>query len=85
MLLTRVLNACHRFPGFVYEGARLDKTTKTIEVQVRPSRGCKPRCSGCSQSASRYDLLTERGFAFITRTVFTDEPLFNNAQSQNFR
>ncbi len=57
MLLTRVLNACHRFPGFVYEGARLDETTKTIEVQVRPRRGCKPRCSGCSQSATGYDLL----------------------------
>jgi transposase len=39
MLLTRLLNACHRFPGFVYESARLDETTKTIEVQVRPRHG----------------------------------------------
>lgn len=36
MLLTRLLNACHRFPGFVYESARLDETTKTIERVSSP-------------------------------------------------
>ena len=36
MLLTRLLNACHRFPGFVYEGARLNETTKTIEMMSAP-------------------------------------------------
>jgi transposase len=65
MLLTRLLNACHHFPGFVYDGARLDEATKTIEVQVRPRRGSKPRCSGCSKCASGYDRLPERRFEFI--------------------
>ena len=65
MLLTRLLNACHHCPGFVYDDARLDPTTQTIEVQVRPRRGSKPHCSGCSQPAVGYDQLSERRFEFI--------------------
>ena len=65
MLLTRLLNACHHFPGFVYDHARLDHTTQVIEVEVRPRRGSKPRCSGCSQPAAGYDHLSERRFEFI--------------------
>ena len=65
MLLTRLLNACHHFPGFVYDDARLDQTTQTIEVQVRPRRGSRPRCSGCRQPAAGYDHLPERRFEFI--------------------
>lgn len=65
MLLTRLLNACHRFPGFVYAGARLDEAAKTIEVDVRPRRGSKPICSGCGKPARGYDTLSERRFEFI--------------------
>src|SRR5438045_786793 len=65
MLVTRLLNACHRFPGFVYEHARLCEQSKTIEIQVRPRRGSKARCSGCSQAASGYDQLAVRRFEFI--------------------
>ena len=65
MLLTRLLNACHHFPGFVYDDARLDPATHTIEVEVRPRRGSKPRCSGCGQPAAGYDQLAERRFEFI--------------------
>lgn len=32
MLLTRLLNACHHIPGFVYEGARLREATRSIEI-----------------------------------------------------
>jgi transposase len=71
MLLTRVLNACHHFPGFVYEGATLDEATKTIEVRVRPRRGAKPRCAGCSRAAACYDRLSERRFEFIPMWGFT--------------
>ncbi len=71
MLLTRVLKACHHFPGFVYEGAKLDEATKTIEVHIRPRRGSKPRCSGCSRSAARYDRLPARRFEFIPMWGFT--------------
>jgi len=65
MLITRLLNACHHFPGFVYEGARLCEATQTIEVDVRPRRGSRPRCSGCGQPARGYDQLTVRRFEFI--------------------
>jgi transposase len=65
MLLTRLLNACHHFPGFVYEGARLCEAAKTIEIDVRPRRGSRPRCSGCSQPTRGYDQLSERRFEFI--------------------
>ena len=65
MLLTRLLNACHRFPGFVYAGARLDEAAKTIEVDVRPRRGSKPVCSGCGKPACGYDTLSARRFEFI--------------------
>lgn len=65
MLLTRLLNACHHFPGFVYEGARLDEATKTIEIPVRSRVGSKPCCSGCEQPAPGYDHLPERRFEFI--------------------
>lgn len=65
MLLTRLLNACHRFPGFVYAGARLDEAAKTIEVDVRPRRGSKPVCSGCGKPARGYDTLSARSFEFI--------------------
>jgi transposase len=65
MLLTRLLNACHHFPGFVYERARLCEHTKTIEIDVRPRRGSQARCSGCSKPAAGYDRLAERRFEFI--------------------
>jgi transposase len=65
MLLTRLLNACHHFPGFVYEKARLCQRSNTIEIAVRPRRGSRPRCSSCHQPARGYDQLSQRRFEFI--------------------
>jgi len=65
MLLTRLLNACHHFPGFVYAGARLDEASKTVEIDVRPRQGSKAICSGCSRPRPGYDTLPERRFEFI--------------------
>lgn len=65
MLLTRLLNACHHFPGFVYERAQLRQELNTIEVRVRPRRGSKPRCSSCQRPGAGYDRLAERRFEFI--------------------
>ena len=65
MLLTRLLNACHHFPGFVYAGARLCEASNAIEIDLRPRLGSKPRCSGCGQPASGYDHLSCRRFEFI--------------------
>ncbi len=64
MLLTRLLNACHHFPGFVYSGARLCADANRIEVDVRPRQGSKARCSGCLEIASGYDQTPQRGFEF---------------------
>jgi transposase len=65
MLLTRLLNACHHFPGFVYTGARLCSDANRIEVDVRSRQGSKARCSGCHKTASGYDQMPQRGFEFI--------------------
>jgi transposase len=65
MLLTRLLNACHHFPGFVYAAVRLIETTNTIEIDVRPRRGSRARCSCCGRCASGYDVLPVRRFEFI--------------------
>jgi transposase len=65
MLLIRLLNACHHFPGFVYAGARLCESLNTVEVSVRARQGSKGRCSGCQQPARGYDHLPQRRFEFI--------------------
>ena len=65
MQLITLLNHCQRFPGFVYERARLDAPNQTIEIDVRPRRNSKPVCSGCQQRGSPYDHLTERRFEFV--------------------
>lgn len=71
MLLTRLLNACHRLPGFVYEDARLCEASKSIEIGVRPRRGSRATCSGCGLRASGYDRLPVRRFEFIPIWGFT--------------
>lgn len=65
MLLTRLLNACHHFPGFVYASAHLRQASQTIEIEVRPRRGSRPYCSGCGRRGSGYDQLPVRRFEFI--------------------
>jgi len=65
MLITRLLNACHHFPGFVYAAARLIGATNTIEIDVRARRGSKPHCSCCGRTAPGYDVLPMRRFEFI--------------------
>jgi transposase len=65
MLITRLLNACHHFPGFVYAPARLIDATKTIEIEIRPRRGSKPLCSCCGKPGAGYDTLSVRRFEFI--------------------
>ncbi|MEK6749998.1 MAG: ISL3 family transposase [Pseudomonadota bacterium] len=65
MLLTRLLNACYHFPGFVYQAATLHEASKIIEIDVRPRQGSKARCSGCGKPAPGYDLQAVRRFEFI--------------------
>jgi len=65
MLLTRLLNACHHFPGFVYDTAVLFEHARIIEIGVRPRKGSCGVCSVCDQPAPGYDTQPVRRFEFI--------------------
>lgn len=71
MLLTRLLNACHHFPGFVYENATLCEQSKTIEIEVRPRKASKGLCAVCNKPAPGYDTQSVRRFEFIPVWGFT--------------
>lgn len=59
------MNNYQRYPGFVYEKARLCRETQTIEIAVRARRGSRPVCSGCDNPATAYDHLNLRRFEFV--------------------
>jgi transposase len=65
MQIITLLNQCYRFPGFVYQQARLSQDRKRLEIQVRPRVGSKAICSACHRPAAGYDHLAERSFEFI--------------------
>ena len=65
MQIITLLNQCYRFPGFVYQQARLSPDRKRLEIRVRPRVGSKALCSGCHRPAAGYDHLAERAFEFI--------------------
>lgn len=65
MRLISILNQCYHFPGFVYVGARLNKSSKSIEVEVRERSNSKGKCSICMKPAATYDHQTVRRFEFV--------------------
>ena len=65
MSLTRLLNACYHFAGYVYMDAKLFEETNHIEIDVRSRVGSKPVCSVCHKPAACYDHLACRRFEFI--------------------
>ncbi len=65
MLITRLLNECYHFPGFVYENTRLTENKKAVEVDVRERIRSKPICSVCHEPGPCYDHLSCRRFEFI--------------------
>jgi transposase len=65
MLITRLLNECYHFPGFVYENARLNESKNSVEVDVRERVRSKPICSVCHKPGPCYDHLSCRRFEFI--------------------
>ena len=65
MRLISLLNHYQRYPGFVYEKARLCRETQTIEISIRPRRGSRPVCSSCERPATAYDHLSLRRFEFV--------------------
>jgi hypothetical protein len=73
--LKLVLNPCERFSGFIYEKARLCQESRTIEIEMRPRRGCKRVCSGCHERGTTYDHLSVRRFEFVPLWGFMSEDL----------
>jgi len=65
MRLISILNQCYHFPGFVYVVARLNKSSKSIEVEVRERSNSKGICSICKQPAPTYDHQPVRRFEFV--------------------
>ena len=65
MLLTRLLNACHHFPGFVYEGARLNETTRPSKSRCAPGAAPGRTVRAVVNTAPGYDTQPERRFEFI--------------------
>jgi transposase len=65
MLVKTILNHIEKHSSFVYQTVRFREADQTIEIDVRPRRGARPVCSGCSRRRSVYDTLAEREFQFV--------------------
>lgn len=63
MQVKTVLNRVHPIKGFVYGKMRFEGDG--IEVEVRPRRRSRARCSGCGRRGPTYDHLGVRRFAFV--------------------
>jgi len=65
MLVKTILNRIEKHPSFVYHEVRFRDDEQRIEIEVRPRRGARAVCSGCSRRRSTYDTLAEREFQFV--------------------
>ena len=66
MLLKTILNRIEKHASFVYHRVRFrEGQTDVLDIDVRPRRGARPVCSGCSRRGSVYDRLAEREFQFV--------------------
>lgn len=65
MLVKTILNHIEKHSSFVYQAVRLREGGEAIEIDVRPRRGARPVCSGCSRRRAAYDTLAEREFQFV--------------------
>lgn len=55
MRLLTLVNAIHKFKGFVFDKAFLVDNNTTLVLGVRPHRRNKPTCSGCFRKGPIYD------------------------------
>lgn len=66
MLLKSILRRQYPQPRFVYGSIRWrDPTRRELLVELRPRRGCRPRCSGCRRPGTTHGRLAPRQFDFI--------------------
>ena len=66
MLIQTILNHVEKYKSFVYGEARWKGSGKErdLEVEVRPRKNGRPRCSGCHKLRPGYDRLAVRRFEF---------------------
>lgn len=67
MQLKTILNRVQKQQSFVYDEARFVESgsSQVIEVDVRPRRNSRPRCSGCGMTGPGYDTLKPRRLEFV--------------------
>lgn len=71
MQIITILNRCHRFRRFFYEGTKLTPTERnTVEVHFRSGKGSAAICSGCHRPAAGYDYPAERHTQLILLSGF---------------
>ncbi len=67
MLIKSILNRIQLHHGFVYGAVHLvEKAARLLlEIEIRPRKGSRPICSGCSRPGPGYDTLSVRRFEFV--------------------
>ena len=59
MLVSRVLNKCPHFPGFVYGLARFSDDGESILIPIRLRKGTRAKCSGCRVDCKQCGIVVE--------------------------
>lgn len=67
MLVQHILNRVQKQPGFVYGAARFVEIRQrpALEIELRPRKNRRARCSVCQKPAPGYDTLSARRFEFV--------------------
>lgn len=67
MHIRSILNRVEKLKGFVYESEEYfpSKDRSTIEVTVRPRKGCQGYCGGCGKKGTTYDTGEPRRFQYL--------------------
>lgn len=66
MLVKTILNRIEKHSSFVYNQVRFrEGEGDVLEIEVRPRRGTRVVCSGCSRRRSVYDTMAQREFQFV--------------------
>lgn len=65
MLVKTILNRIEKHSSFVYCEVSFREGGEAIQIGVRPRRGARPVCSGCSRRRPVYDTMARREFQFV--------------------
>lgn len=67
MQIKSILNKVQKHNGFVYGAVRLVEQgeKQSLEIEIRPRKGSRPRCSICGKTCAGYDTQPVRRFEFV--------------------